>query len=392
MFEITVHASPLPRTRFSTNREANVRTGDIFTIESQILAGRFLVLIESVVPVQRDGVAASTGELTFLATLGSDDEPLPPPMRPPHFTGDATIVPQSIANRFFGRAPDESDPVTGAVVHPASLEVGNLLANRAVPVVFSGAGFNRHTLMVAQSGSGKSYALGIILEELLARTSLRLAVIDPNGDYAASFSGENVDERFGGLSIASSRDPSRYDALLTPAHGVGRGSVFDLNALDRPLWLPTVHALLHSLWQGRHERRPTVIVLDEAHNFIADTPAVSTVTELVLRIASEGRKFGLWLILASQRAQKLHADVISQCDNLILMRMTNNNDLEHVAHGFSAASREMIGLARGFGKGMALAAGRIVRCPTIFRFRKRVTREGGGDIGLDWATRSDPQP
>ena len=43
--------------------------------------------------------------------------------------------------------------------------------------------FNRHTFWCGQSGSGKTYALGVVLEELLLRTELPLVIIDPNADF-----------------------------------------------------------------------------------------------------------------------------------------------------------------------------------------------------------------
>ena len=44
-------------------------------------------------------------------------------------------------------------------------------------------GFNRHTFMCGQSGSGKTYSLGLVLERLLVGTSLRMVILDPNSDY-----------------------------------------------------------------------------------------------------------------------------------------------------------------------------------------------------------------
>src|SRR4029453_14434257 len=42
---------------------------------------------------------------------------------------------------------------------------------------------NRHTFMCGQSGSGKTYSLGLLLEKLLAETTLRIVILDPNSDY-----------------------------------------------------------------------------------------------------------------------------------------------------------------------------------------------------------------
>lgn len=52
-----------------------------------------------------------------------------------------------------------------------------------VPAVMDGAAFNRHTFLCGQSGSGKTYALGLVLERLLAETDLRIVGADPNSDF-----------------------------------------------------------------------------------------------------------------------------------------------------------------------------------------------------------------
>ncbi len=63
------------------------------------------------------------------------------------------------------------------------LEVGELAVARGVPFALDAAGFGRHTFLCGQSGSGKTYSLGVLLEQLLMQTRLRIVVLDPNLDY-----------------------------------------------------------------------------------------------------------------------------------------------------------------------------------------------------------------
>src|SRR5829696_4126968 len=66
------------------------------------------------------------------------------------------------------------------------LAVGPALAGPPdVPVRLQAKGFSRHTFLCGQSGSGKTYSLGVMLEQLLLETSLRIIVLDPNSDYIA---------------------------------------------------------------------------------------------------------------------------------------------------------------------------------------------------------------
>ena len=83
---------------------------------------------------------------------------------------------------------------------------------------------------------------------------------------------------------------------------------------------------------------PTVLVMEEAHTFIQkynkdseDFSASKLCTEIFERIAKEGRKFGLGLVLSSQRPSELSSTVLSQCNTFLLHRITNDRDQEIVS-------------------------------------------------------------
>ena len=65
----------------------------------------------------------------------------------------------------------------------AALSVGELALAPGVPFELDARGFGRHTFLCGQSGSGKTYSLGLVLEQLLLGTSLRMVILDPNSDY-----------------------------------------------------------------------------------------------------------------------------------------------------------------------------------------------------------------
>ena len=86
-------------------------------------------------------------------------------------------------------------------------------------------------------------------------------------------------------------------------------------------------ALLGFLWEQRHARQPMIVVTDEAHNVCPQNPTdpnQALATEHLIRIAGEGRKYGLYLFLSTQRPSKVHQNVLSQCDNLMLMKMNSS--------------------------------------------------------------------
>ena len=355
----------------------------------------------------------------------------------------------------------------------AALEVGELALAGGVPFGLDSSGFGRHTFLCGQSGSGKTYSLGVLLERLLMETGVRVVVLDPNSDYVRlgemrDEAAKTVRERFasvadsvairGGRSGPASirvrfrelspsqraallrldplADREEYaeltalvedetirtladlervesDALKLRAHNLGvdrwsiwpgpagdslaaelddprgpRCLVVDLGSLDtREEQAVTAGAVLERLWRRRASREPIVIVIDEAHNVCPAEPGdpiTALATEDAIRIAGEGRKFGLYLIVVTQRPQKVHENVLSQCDNLVLMRMNSTADLSYVGRVFSFVPAGLIQRATTFGQGEALVAGKITSHPALIRFGTRITHEGGGDVA-GWA-------
>lgn len=98
---------------------------------------------------------------------------------------------------------------------------------------------------------------------------------------------------------------------------------------------------LEALQRYRHlnngETLPTTLVMEEAHTFIRkyasnaeEAPAYSMCTQVFERIAREGRKFGLGLVLSSQRPSELSPTVLSQCNTFLLHRISNDRDQDLV--------------------------------------------------------------
>lgn len=84
---------------------------------------------------------------------------------------------------------------------------------------------------------------------------------------------------------------------------------------------------------------PTVLVMEEAHTFIKrykedaeNQDAAAVCCQVFERIAREGRKFGLGLVLSSQRPSELSPTVLSQCNTFLLHRISNDRDQELIHH------------------------------------------------------------
>ncbi len=387
-----------------------------------------------------------------------------------------------------GRVSNRSTPFASAAVAAADselvglmneslgavLEVGQLTSVPGAPAGLMPHRFNRHTFWCGQSGSGKTYSLGVLLEELLMHTELPMIIFDPNADFVrlkevrddapaaraealarrnlrilrpGDQAGENPRVRFTALGLSAKAAVFRLDPLIdrmeynTLLHleevlsttEIGkilpelRASndpaltnialrIENLGLLSWDIWAqdklaateiidnrpaatvldlggfkfkeePLVVALsvLDDLWSRRSERRPFLIVIDEAHNLCSpevETALERAVLNRIIQIAAEGRKYGLWLLLSTQRPSRIHQGIISQCDNLALMRMSSQRDLDELATIFGFAPSALVNQSPLFRQGEALFAGGFVPAPSAVQMRQRLTHEGGRDVGV----------
>src|SRR6202008_3709531 len=184
--------------------------------------------------------------------------------------------------------------------------------------------------------------------------------------------------------------PGESGSVLDALHDQSvRCVVIDLGSLpSREEQSLIAAAVLGDLWRRRQERDPLLIVIDEAHNVSPAEPqdALSAVaTEHAIRIAAEGRKFGLYLMVSTQRPQKIAENVLSQADNLVLMRLNSLADTAFPQAAFSFAPPSLIDQAVTFHQGEALIAGKISPQPALLRFGARISEEGGADVPATWA-------
>jgi DNA helicase HerA-like ATPase len=379
--------------------------------------------------------------------------------------------------------PDEVDAwFVGVRPRRSALGIGDLLLAPGVPAALDAGGFNRHTFMCGQSGSGKTYSLGLVLEQLLVSTSLRMVILDPNSDYvrladvrddtdpdlAARYAAAAADVTVWGhhadagrplglqfadvdsaaqaalLGLDPVRDREEYAALAGILAGGRKGQALitgldallssdnpdvhqlglraaNLGVLNWSIWsqgqgrslvdeleeptsrclvvdlgsLDTVEeqrliaeTVLSTLWRNRGRREPCLVVIDEAHNVCPGKPAdavIALATNFAALIAAEGRKFGLYLLTSTQRPQKVNEEVLSQCDNLLLMRMNSEADLGYLSDTFSFVAPSLIQRATTFGLGETLVAGKFFPFAGYVKFGARISQEGGADIPTAWA-------
>ena len=175
--------------------------------------------------------------------------------------------------------------------------------------------------------------------------------------------------------------------------------VVDLGSLGtREEQAITAAAVLERLWRRRATREPIAIVIDEAHNVCPaepDGPITALGTEDAIRIAGEGRKFGLYLIVVTQRPQKVHENVLSQCDNLVLMRMNSTADLALIGRGLLVRPARPDRSRHDLPSGRGARGGQDRLAPGADPLRRADHRRGRqrcGGVGVDahrglWADR-----
>jgi uncharacterized protein len=457
--------------------------------------------------------AESRDGRTFSFTAGADDGVAP---------GDMVVITAPDGARLLGQVvdvvePAADDPLTGfgvvigALDETGAVQRGHRPAFRAAGMDLAGptelgglhgpaagtmtigtwrtgdvgaqaslraGGFNRHTFLCGQSGSGKTYALGVVLERLLLQTDMRMAIFDPNADFvhlgstlpgvaeedarriadrgvrvlrSDSTRTEGDDEplrmRFrtmtrqaqaATLQLDPVRDQDEYNAFIgyltqigpstemgdllaglrsgTPGQQSLARRMENLGMLEWQVWardLPSAADVVTSgngvtvmdlggfgdpsepvaiclevvdeLWAQRDRRVPTLLVIDEAHNLCGADPASPVAQRLLdrlIQVAAEGRKYGLWLLLSSQRPSKIHPQILSQCDNLMLMRMNSPDDITELGQAFGFAPKAMLRASNGFVQGEALLAGGFAPVPMLVQVRERLTRQGGSDVAV----------
>jgi hypothetical protein len=189
-----------------------------------------------------------------------------------------------------------------------------------------------------------------------------------------------------------------------------RLQVIDLPSVEEPRFRPwVISTLLATEWQRARDkwevaldasadddtRVPTFIVVDEAHNIVPADPRNHSEKGLLdqfRRIAAEGRKFGLFLILVSQRPDKLDPLVVSECENRAVMKIGSEAVLARTKEllGLDDVPERVLDRCLEFDVGRALLAGAWVDDEPVFLYgAARRTQEGGRNLkAKHWAKRA----
>lgn len=164
---------------------------------------------------------------------------------------------------------------------------------------------------------------------------------------------------------------SDLDALLAEWIGADTPiSVFDLSGIPTAIVDDLVGAVLRILYDavywGRFKQeggreRPLLIVLEEAHVYLGAQKGRAA--NAARRIAKEGRKYGVGLMLVSQRPSEVDATILSQCGTIIALRLTNDSDRAQVTSCASDNLKSLFSMLPILRTGEALIVGEAVNMP-----------------------------
>ncbi len=172
------------------------------------------------------------------------------------------------------------------------------------------------------------------------------------------------------------------DKLLSAGPGHTGIKIVDLSEVPAAI-LPLVTAVLARLvysvqfWMEPADRTPLCLVCDEAHVYLPAAETVGPVHKVALEafetIAKEGRKYGVCLAVVSQRPSDVSRTILSQCNNFIVMRLTNDRDQDVVSRLVPGSMASVAGLLPMLDVGEGIVLGDALLLPVRIRLdRPRV--------------------
>ena len=186
---------------------------------------------------------------------------------------------------------------------------------------------------IGESGSGKSWTMALIAEQAIEQ-GLQVVFIDPHGEYWT------FAEKFPGVIVVGGENadlPLVEDAIDIYAEAYRQGKILDFNLkeifTDEETYGRMVEKILRALWKAQVSvARPAIWLLEEAQMECPQEKSADVMRRvgLVKGIATGGRKFGVQLILGTQRPAELHKTPLSQCWIRVFGKLTEKLDRDAV--------------------------------------------------------------
>ena len=150
------------------------------------------------------------------------------------------------------------------------------------------------------------------------------------------------------------------------------------------------------VWQTTSEREsnPLLFVCEEAHRYVPNSGEAQyeAAQEAIRRIAKEGRKYGLGLILVSQRPSEVEETVLSQCNSWIVLRITNDTDRQHVRSILPDSLAGLTKILSGLRRREAIFVGQAAMLPSriMMNYLEKQYLPRSNDIDFDKGWQNEP--
>lgn len=164
-------------------------------------------------------------------------------------------------------------------------------------------------------------------------------------------------------------------------------TILDLSGIPSEIMSSISGTLLKIIYDGLFwgvntlvggKSQPLLIVLEEAHNYLkAGENSISSRT--VQMIAKEGRKYGVGLLMVTQRPSELDETVLSQCGTMIALRMNNSKDRGNIRATVQDELQSMVDLLPSLRIGEGIISGEAVKLPSRVKFHKIANAPKGSD-------------
>ena len=259
--------------------------------------------------------------------------------------------------------------------------------------------------ITGKSGSGKSYTVGVFIEEFLKK-GIPVIIFDRHGEYS-SLKVENSEGseefqvepksyaeqiiEFTDLDINPGGDVPIEFLMTSSAKDLissQQCTIVNLRGLDLEVQEALTHKILMKLYDASidEEIQPFYCILDEAHLFASKKK--TKVRETVKLIAQEGRKFGANLVIVTQKPQLLDTTVRAQAGAWIIHQLTDIRDIDITIKSSEGLSSDWNEDISRLEPGEAIITGDIIkRAPLILKIRIRETLHGGSGFNpLDFVS------
>ncbi|MBP1908624.1 ATP-binding protein [Methanolobus bombayensis] len=175
----------------------------------------------------------------------------------------------------------------------------------------------------------------------------------------------------------------------------GKAAVIDFKGVAPELQSMIVASLCSGLFEARklNQIPPGMLVVEEAHNYAPEKGfSKTTSTDILRTIASEGRKFGLGMMVVSQRPARVDKNVLSQCGTQVIMKVTNPNDLKAISKGLEGVTSYVEEELMRLPPGVAMLVSNEIERPVLVDIRIRKSKHGGESVNVLHAARTHTPP